>query len=206
MVNIYVSFAAFSFVASITPGPTNLISLMIGTRKGVAAAIPFVLGASFSAALILCLTGLGLASIILHYPVIETILGWSGAIWISFLAWKLFWMTPEQSKSVHHKPFGWLQGAVLQFINPKTWMMAVSAIGIFSGAGSANETHMLWLTSIFFLIAIPCLLSWSFLGYSASLSAEFSKWEVVFNRAMSVVLLASVWIALLVTEANVMVS
>ena len=52
-------FLLFAFVASITPGPTNILVLSNSARHGLAAAVPIIFGACASAATIVLLVGSG---------------------------------------------------------------------------------------------------------------------------------------------------
>ncbi|WP_435686008.1 LysE family translocator [Sedimenticola selenatireducens] len=197
MSGVYLNFILFAFIASITPGPSNLISLSIGIRQGVLAALPFIGGASVSMALILWFSGLGLPSVIVNYPLLELTMGWAGGLWISWIAWRLFSALPMTARQENTKPMGWFQGAGLQLINPKAWMMAISTIAIFSVPDTEGILHISTLAMIFFLIAIPCQLCWSWLGQSAKRLRSFSSWEQWINRALALVLLITVWGALI---------
>lgn len=199
MLSLYINFCLFAFIASITPGPTNVISLMIGTRQGALAALPFILGASISMTLILWLSGIGLASIIIAYPLLELIMSLGGGLWMSWLAWKLLAASSGQAHQHCLAPIGWLQGAGLQFVNPKAWMMAVSAVALFTHPDSESLQHTSWLAFIFLMVVIPCQLCWSWLGQSTKRMKSFPKWEVWINRLLALSLLATVWSALLMT-------
>lgn len=197
--SLYINFCLFAFIASITPGPTNVISLMIGTKQGALAALPFILGASISMTLILWLSGIGLASMIVSYPILQLIMSLGGGIWMSWLAWKLLSGSPGQTSNHGFEPIGWLQGAGLQLINPKTWMMALSTAAIFIHPDSESLQHISWLAFIFFMVAIPCQLCWSWLGQSAKRIKSFPKWEIWINRLLALSLLGTVWSTLLMT-------
>lgn len=202
MLSLYLNFSLFAFIASITPGPTNLISLIIGTRQGALAAMPFIWGASLSMTLILWLSGFGLASIIVSYPLLKLVMSWVGGLWMSWLAWKLFFAAPGQTCQREAKPMGWLQGAGMQLVNPKAWVMALSTIAIFTLPDTDNLQHISWLAGIFFLVAVPCQLCWSYLGQSTRGMKSFPKWETWINRLLALSLLVIVWSALLLTELD----
>lgn len=194
MLNLYLSFGVFAFAASITPGPSNLISLMIGIRQGALAALPFIFGASVSMASILWCAGLGLAQYILRYPALKISLTLAGALWMSWLAWKLVRSAPlQQMSECASAPLGWLQGAGLQLVNPKAWMMAIATLSLFALPGADVLSHVTWLALIFFLVALPCQLAWSWLGQSASRLQHFARWERWINRLLALVLLVIVW-------------
>jgi threonine/homoserine/homoserine lactone efflux protein len=200
MLNFYLNFFVFAFVASITPGPSNLISLMIGSKQGASAAVPFVIGSSFSAALILWLSGFGLAPVIVNFPLLKLLMSLGGALWISWVAWKLFRSSTQQICSTEQKIAGWIEGATLQLVNPKTWVMAITVNAIFIVPGAQHSTQLLYLAFIFFVVAIPCLLSWSWLGQSIQLINNFPKWERLINRTLAILLLSTVWLSVFMMQ------
>lgn len=197
MSGLYLNFGFFALIASITPGPSNLVSLMIGSRRGTRAALPFILGASLSMALILLLAGLGLAELIERQPLLKLGMGLLGALWMTLLAWKLATADEEPPTAGAAPPAaGWLQGAGLQVVNPKAWMMALSTISLFSLPGD-SALHVFRLALIFFFIAIPCQMLWSWLGQSSTRVGCFRRWRPWIYRSLAGLLLLSVWSAVL---------
>lgn len=199
VIAFYLNFFLFALVASITPGPTNFMSLMIGTRWGVLAAMPFILGASICAALILWLSGIGLAQVVVEQSWLKIAMGWGGALWMTWLAWNLYFAQSGERQLSETKILGWRHGAGLQLINPKTWMMALSVTGIFALPSADPLRHVSILAFIFFLVAVPCLMSWSWLGQTLRTVKNFVRKEILINRLMAFMLLVMVWSALLIT-------
>lgn len=195
MMNYYINFILFAFVASITPGPTNLICFVLGSKKGLFSALPFIIGASFGAACILWLSGFGLASLIVIFPILKSMMAWTGLVWISYLAYLLYFDTNPQQFKDDKKSVSYQTGALLQLLNPKTWVMAISVNGIFSLPGANSTIQMFYLAVIFFIVAIPCLLAWSFLGHSAKSFKHFPKWQKIINRCLALLLLITAWMS-----------
>jgi threonine/homoserine/homoserine lactone efflux protein len=89
-----------------------------------------------------------------------------GVAWLSWLAWKLYRSPPstlESEASGRAPHFGALQAAGLQLVNPKTWMMAFSVVGVFTD-GTTSTMHIAVLALIFGGIAVPCLACWALMG------------------------------------------
>ena len=63
-------FLLFAFVASITPGPTNILVLSNSARYGLAAAMPIVFGGCAGAAAIVLLVGSGVGSSLTAFPAV----------------------------------------------------------------------------------------------------------------------------------------
>ncbi|HCL76793.1 MAG TPA: lysine transporter LysE, partial [Pseudomonas sp.] len=127
-------FLIFAFVASITPGPTNILVLGHGARFGLRATLPLVLGASLAAALIVLLVGLGLGEALQRYPRVQQAMSLLVALWLSWLAWQLLRSAAQsfEAASATHRELGPLGAALLQLVNPKVWMMAVAVVSVFA--------------------------------------------------------------------------
>jgi len=196
-------FALFAFVASITPGPTNILVLSHSSRFGLATTVPIILGACAAAALLVLLVGTGLGDVLARHATVQTALSWAGIAWLSWMAWQIF-SAPAQAidpdRPVEGPRLGLAGAAGLQLVNPKTWMMALAVVSVFAGAeAEADRTvRVLWLSLAFFAISIPCMTVWAYLGRGA---ARFCRSAVAmgrFNRVMAVMLLVSAWLTLVV--------
>lgn len=194
-------FALFAFVASITPGPTNILVLSHSARFGLTTTLPIILGACSAAALLVLAVGTGLGDLVARHGTAQTALSWAGIAWLSWMAWQIFSapaqaITPEQP--VEGPRLGLAGAAGLQLVNPKTWMMALAVVSVFAGAEAERNVRVLWLSLAFFAISIPCMTVWAYLGLGA---ARFCRSAVAmgrFNRVMAVLLLVSAWLTLMV--------
>ncbi|MDP9782424.1 LysE family translocator [Pseudomonas fluorescens] len=194
-------FALFAFVASITPGPTNILVLSHSSRFGLATTVPIILGACAAAALLVLLVGTGLGDVLARHATVQTALSWAGIAWLSWMAWQIF-SAPAQAidpdRPVEGPRLGLAGAAGLQLVNPKTWMMALAVVSVFAGAEADRTVRVLWLSLAFFIISIPCMTVWAYLGRGA---ARFCRSAVAmgrFNRVMAVMLLVSAWLTLVV--------
>ncbi|WLH03871.1 LysE family translocator [Pseudomonas beijingensis] len=192
-------FALFAFVASITPGPTNILVLSHSSRFGLATTLPIILGACAAAALLVLLVGTGLGDVLARHATLQTLLSWAGIAWLSWMAWQIF-RAPAQAidpdRPVEGPRLGLAGAAGLQLVNPKTWMMALAVVSVFAGAEADRTVRVLWLSLAFFAISIPCMTVWAYLGRGA---ARFCRSAVAmgrFNRVMAVMLLVSAWLTL----------
>jgi len=155
-------FLLFAFVASITPGPTNILVLSNSARFGLMAAVPIIFGACASAAILVLLVGTGAGSTLTTWPALQTAMQWGGVVWLTYLAWQIF--RAPMATITTHKPRGASRIARrcgLQWINPKTWMMALAVVSVFAGAGEDRFAHVMVLSLVFFLISLPCLGVWA---------------------------------------------
>ncbi|WP_394559280.1 LysE family translocator [Aquipseudomonas alcaligenes] len=192
-------FLLFAFVATITPGPTNILALSHAARFGLRATWPLVLGACIAAALIVMLVGLGLGEALLRYPRVQLAMSWLGALWLSWLAWQL-WRSaakPLNAEASGQRELGPLGAALLQLVNPKVWMMAVAVVSVFAAGSEDKVARVLQLSLIFLLLAIPSMSAWALLGVGSARLLQSPQRLRTFNQALALLLLVSTWLALL---------
>ena len=70
--------------------------------------------------------GLGIAELFERLPVLHVILKVAGAIYLSYLAWRIASTPISEFNEAKGKPFSFLQAAAFQWVNPKGFVMAVS--------------------------------------------------------------------------------
>ncbi|WP_312960678.1 LysE family translocator [Stutzerimonas nitrititolerans] len=192
-------FLIFAFVASITPGPTNILVLGHGARFGLRATLPLVLGASLAAALIVLLVGLGLGEALQRYPRVQQAMSLLGALWLTWLAWKLLRSAAQsfEAASATHRELGPLGAALLQLVNPKVWMMAVAVVSVFAAGSADKALRVAQLSFVFLLMTLPCMSVWALLGAGSARLLQSPQRVRRFNQLLAILLLASTWLALL---------
>jgi threonine/homoserine/homoserine lactone efflux protein len=204
--DLLLPFVLFAFVASITPGPTNILVLTNSSRHGLLPTFLIVLGACGGAALLVLLVGTGLGDLLARHLQVQTVMSWVGIAWLTWLAWQIFSAPAEAidpSRPAPHQPkkgpkLGLFGAASLQLVNPKTWMMALAVVSVFAGTDADRTMRVVWLSLVFFLVAIPCMTAWAWLGVSAAKFFRSAASMKRFNQAMAVLLLVSAWLTLVV--------
>jgi len=191
-------FLLFAFVASITPGPTNILVLSNSARYGFRAALPIVLGACMGAAGIVLLVGSGVGQSLAQMPRVQATMQWAGVAWLSYLSWQIF-SAPAANicPDTTQKRLGLAGAASLQLVNPKTWMMALAVVSVFAGNGDERQSHVLYLSLAFFVISLPCLGAWALLGVGSSRVFRSARAMHRFNQGMALLLLGSTWLSIL---------
>jgi threonine/homoserine/homoserine lactone efflux protein len=194
--NPFLPFILFAFVASITPGPTNILILTNSSRHGIMAVLPIIFGACTGAALLVLVVGAGLGDVLMRYQGVQTAMSWIGIAWLTYLAWQIF-SSPAAAVGPNGSTgpsLGLIGGASLQLVNPKTWMMALAVVSVFAGNDADRTMRVVHLSLIFFLIAIPCEIVWAYLGAGAAKFCSSATGMKRFNQVMAVLLLVSTWL------------
>ncbi len=79
------AFAAVSFIGIATPGPTVLLALTNGSRFGVRRALPGMVGAVLSDAVLIGAVAIGLGALLAASEFWFSALKWVGAVYLAFL-------------------------------------------------------------------------------------------------------------------------
>ena len=120
---------------------------------------------------------------------------WAGAAFLLWLAWKI--ATADVTKqSEAPEPVGFLQAALLQWINPKAWVVTTGAVGTyFPGGAEGALVQALVLAGLFVVAALPSGLVWLAFGATMQRFLSTPTAARAFNVAMALLLAASIVLA-----------
>jgi threonine/homoserine/homoserine lactone efflux protein len=187
-----VAFFVFSVAAAGTPGPSNALLTATGANVGVVRGLPALLGVSLGMGLMMFLVAFGLGSLILGNPMVLSVVKWCGAAFLLWLAWKIA-TAHGPSASPGGKPVGLLGAAAFQAVNPKSWLVCISASATFldQHAGSAvGQSADFGLT--FVLASLPSCFPWLAFGAVVQRFLRSERAVRIFNGAMGLLLAGSV--------------
>lgn len=192
-----IPFLLFAFVASITPGPTNILVLTNSQHFGVKNTVPAILGGCIAASAIVLVSGAGAGEVLRQYPLIRQIMSWVGVLWLSWMSWQLFSAPAASLSAKSPVRFTAQAAALLQIMNPKTWMMALAVVSLFAPAGDHALRDIALMALWFLLISIACLMCWAWLGKAVNQIFRTTVAMVRFQRLMALCLLVSAWAGML---------
>lgn len=182
--------ALFAFVSSITPGPNNVMLMASGATYGVRASVPHLLGVGIGFMVMLILVGLGISEVFLRYPVSLDLLRVVSVLYLGYLALSL--ARARSTAGADHvatRPMTFLQAALFQWVNPKGWAMALTAVTAY--APSHGVGVILVIAAVFALINLPSVGVWVVLGQKMSRWLTSERRVRRFNTGMAVLLLVS---------------
>lgn len=199
MLNIdnLLALCGFAFVSSITPGPNNLMIMASGANFGLRLSLPHLFGIALGFCVMLVAVGIGVMTVFQAFPLLFELLKVASVIYLAYLSWKIATSEPVRVNSSARntdqgsKPFTFLQASLFQWVNPKAWTMAVTAVSVYSGHSPSFETLML-VAGSFGAVNLPCVAVWLFFGARLSRYLAVPARARVFNRTAAVILLATV--------------
>lgn len=185
------SLALFALVSSITPGPNNLMLMASGANFGFWRTVPHMLGISIGFMVMMLMVGLGLIELFDRFPVIYTVLKVLSVAYLLFLAWRIANAAPVQKSDTAGRPFSFLQAAAFQWVNPKAWSMALTAITVY--VGSLGTAQLLVAALFFVVINLPSVTCWTLLGQQVTRVLTNPARLKLFNWSMAALLVLSLY-------------
>ncbi|MEH6568685.1 MAG: LysE family translocator [Halioglobus sp.] len=193
---IVLALVLFALVSSLTPGPNNLMLMASGANYGFRRTIPHMLGVSIGFTLMVLLVGVGLVQVFDAFPVTYLVLKVVSVIYLLYLAWKIGTAAPQNSDvDVDGNPFTFKQAALFQWVNPKAWTMALTAVSVYSP--SQSTVAMAFVAGVFGAVNLPCISLWTTLGKQLQVLLTSRARLRVFNITMALLLVSSLYPVLL---------
>lgn len=189
----WIAFLVYVIVTSFTPGPNNIMSMAFASRSGYRSTLRFVLGVAagtFVIALLSSFFNLLLYSMI---PKVKLWMSILGCAYLLYLAMKLFRHKPggTQVKQDHMNSF--FSGFILQFINPKVILYAITAVSTFVIPFYHSSISLLLFSLFLGFIGYLSTSSWAIFG------SVFQPFLTKHDRAFHIVMgLLLVYSALLI--------
>lgn len=168
----------FALTMSISPGPVNMVIISSGANHGFRKTLPFISGATTGFTLLLILVGFGFYAVIDKYPLFFNYLNIAGSAFIIYMGYKIAASAPELSLKKNDTP-GFVQGFLLQWLNPKAWIACASGVALFSEP--ATQTMLMVFIIIYFLVCYISLAAWAVLGNNVSILLNNAQRIRVFN-------------------------
>ena len=181
----------FAFVSSATPGPNNLMLMASGANFGFARSIPHMLGISIGFSVMILCVGAGLVQVFDSWPISYVILKALSVLYMTWLAWKIARATPVARNDSKGHPMTFLQAAAFQWVNPKAWAMALTALSVYASDATLLAFGIVAL--VFGLVNLPSITLWTVLGQQMARFLTQPARLRAFNWTMAALLMASLY-------------
>ncbi len=182
----------FATVMAITPGPNNVMLMTSGVNFGFWRTLPHLFGVSLGFGLMAALVGLGLAELFKAFPLLFVILKWLGALYLLVLAVKIARSESVAEGKKSGRPLTFLQAAGFQWINPKAWIIVISACATYALPDQYTASIMV-VALVLGLVTLPCVAIWVLFGAGLRRALRDPQTLRIFNFAMAALLVASLY-------------
>ena len=182
--SLFLALTAYVCVMSITPGPNNVMLMSSGLMFGFRRTCPHMLGIPLGVILQLWLTGAGLGALLALEPRLQMAMKVAGSLYLLWLAARL-WQAAELKETRARRPITFLQAMAFQFVNPKAWLTAATAVAVCAPPGDRYLGHLAVSCAVFAAVGLPCIAVWA--GFGAALRPWLRRpgTALWINRAMA---------------------
>lgn len=180
-------FMTYTFVMSITPGPNNVMLTASGANFGLRRTLPHILGIGCGFVTQLLAVCAGLAALFARWPRLQGALGWIGAAYLLYLGWCMLGRGDAQVRA-GSRPLTFLEAAGFQFLNPKAWVMTLTAATLFLPRELGPLASGAYMAAVMEGIGVPCMAVWALFGTSLRGLISEPRGRLLFNVAMALAL------------------
>ncbi|UDL93559.1 LysE family translocator [Lichenihabitans sp. PAMC28606] len=190
MLALLPALALFGIVMSITPGPNNVMLMASGVNFGFRRTLPHMSGVTIGFGVMAALVGLGLAGLFTAMPVLFVILKWVGAVYLLVLAIRIARSATIGEAAAGRGPMTFFHAAAFQWVNPKAWIIVISACATYAVPGHYTASIML-VALVLGTVTFPCVSVWVLFGAGLRRALSDPYKLRLFNWSMAGLLLLS---------------
>jgi threonine/homoserine/homoserine lactone efflux protein len=184
---LFFALASYYFVMFATPGPNNAMLTASGIKFGFKRTLPHLIGIPFGHIIQITLVCFGLGTLFQKYPSIQFYLKWVCFFYLLFLGWKIIGSFSSNEKE-SGRPLKIYEAALFQFINPKAWVVALTAATAFF----PSEEPFLYATAFVVItapfICFPSICLWAIFGSSIKSIIRNTKVKKIVEYLLAILL------------------
>lgn len=187
---------------SFTPGPNTTLSTALAANHGLRRAMPFVCAVpvGWSALLVVCTLGLG--ALVVAVPLLSWSIKLVGVAYLLWLAFKIARSRQLNQADAASLNMTFWQGAALQFVNIKAWMLALAIVSGWIAGRADTGPRFAVVLAVMLAFAFASNLTYALVGSLLrdwlSGPAGSGQRLLWFNRVMAAVLVVTaVWMLFL---------
>jgi len=197
MSELFLSLLIFAAVATGSPGGATTLATASGAQFGLQRSLRLLAGVSLGLAMLMAVVAGGLGSLVAAWPQFQLGLRLVGSAYLLWLAWTIARQAgPDVDAGVEGgaaaAPLGVAAGALLLWLNPKAWSMAVAAAGAYAGLAGNAAVLALLLGAVFGLAAAVSLTLWCTGGAWLARRLQTRRQWRALNLVLGLLLVASI--------------
>ncbi len=193
MITTELTFAliSFYFVMFVTPGPNNVMLFASGVKYGFKKTIPHIFGIPLGHFFQISLISMGLGFVFQTYPIAQQILKVLGCLYLFFLAYRMFGSLSIKESKETGRPLRFYEAALFQLLNPKAWVVAITAVSVFFPKDESFLTGLFFLAGIAPLVNLPSISVWVLFGSSIRAFISNPKVKKIVEIVLAILLVAT---------------
>lgn len=193
MTDTILAFLLFAIAAGFTPGPNNLMLATSSVNFGLRRTAPHLLGVIAGFPVLFAAVGAGLGELFDRFPLLHRTLTVIGGAYLVWLAWRIAFAPASLKTEKKARPLNFWEAAAFQWVNPKGWLMTITAISLYIPPGQDYFLRLAQMTLVALLVTVASSTSWALFGVAVRRLFQQRPTALrTFNIVMGVLLLLSV--------------
>ena len=192
---LFFALISYYFVMFATPGPNNAMLTASGIKFGFKRTMPHMFGIPFGHIIQITLVCFGLGALFQKYPFIQFYLKWLCFFYLLYLGWKILGSLTNSDKETG-RPLKFYEAALFQFINPKAWVVALTASTAFFPVNENFYVATIFVAFTAPIICFPSICLWALFGSSIKMLIKNGKIKKFVEYFLAVLLVITAIIIL----------
>lgn len=201
---LFVSLVGFALIASVTPGPNNLLLMSSGALFGWRQTFPHLAGIQLGFSTLVTAAVFGLGTLVGRWPWLVTIVRILGASWLAWMSLRFFQAGTRRSNSEARmepaplsRPFRFFEAILFQWINPKGIIAALFSSGAYIAIAESAWQRAIIIGGVFFTTGLVACTTWVVAGDALNRYMSAGNAASWLNGAMGLLILATALFILL---------
>ena len=179
---------------SFSPGPNTTLSTAMAANHGLRHSLRFVAAVPVGWSLLLVLCALGVGALITGLPALRWGIKALGIAYLLWLAFKLSGSGQLAQAKPAQLQVGFVQGVLLQFVNIKAWLLALTIVAGWVAGHADFTARMLVVLPVMAFYALSSNLLYACIGAALRQWLATGHRLLWFNRGMATLLvLTALW-------------
>jgi threonine/homoserine/homoserine lactone efflux protein len=191
---LLIGLVGFALVSAFSPGPNNLMLLSSGMNFGWRKSVPHILGIAIGFPVMIFGVGMGITQIFEAYPVSLVVMKVLSAVYLIYLAYKIASTRPAgvDMEVKNTRPLTFVQAAAFQWVNPKAWAMALTAISAYTIASNMLLSVFI-VIFVFLVVGMMSANTWTIIGLKLRMFLSNPTAFRAFNIGCALILVATLY-------------
>jgi threonine/homoserine/homoserine lactone efflux protein len=178
----------YYFIMFATPGPNNAMLTASGIKFGYIKTLPHLIGIPLGHFFQITLVSYGLGNIFLEFTVLQFYMKILCFIYLVYLSWKMLGSFSVVKKE-SGRPLRFYEASLFQFINPKAWTVAITAVAGFFPLEESFFKATMFLALTAPLICFPSISLWAIFGSTLRIFINNIKTKKIIEYILALLLI-----------------
>ena len=186
--SLWTALIVYYFIMFATPGPNNAMLTASGIKFGYIKTLPHLIGIPLGHFFQITLVSYGLGNIFLKFPALQFYMKILCFIYLVYLSWKMLGSFSVVKKE-SGRPLRLYEAALFQFINPKAWTVAITAVAGFFPLEESFFKATMFLALTAPLICFPSISLWAIFGSTLRMFVDNLKTKKIIEYILALLLI-----------------